>query len=1758
VGEVDGDVIDEGEIEEIGEISRIRTQKIKDEDKGYNVNIQKGDLYNYKLQENPGAAKNDILAAKILRDVNMIMLLYETSQGDNVGTTLEARYERGDYKNAALVPIVTNKKKIYISTQNEKRELDPKTNEIIEDFYADIKKPIYDRDYSGIQINYESRILTLLNEINPTISISGSGGGGHALRVGGSNNKNPIRMTTPDNVAILDGDITVIRQCDGGYKCQSIALQSIKGEYGIALGGVGNYIFEEDSTESVMRSDDYRSVNILHVGGNYRIIYPGDMINIVGWVRLPLKRNNINELGAILNEVEMVELDPDELDDDFKYDNTKGYMCMLEDGLAIKQLIPTVADILAVHGDENVYDIISELARYEYNMGELSGENMGIVMRYINGGISKSAGQVSDIIEMRHISAGAGAGAQSQVPFRVITEEIYKEMESLYGTGYSNSNRDGDAWRINWLNGTIDNGRYFYIWMRYRILDEYMRGMNVDKLAIEIDELRSKRLVAESERANYMATMGPSGGGINNVAPCAGASELDTANIIKYPTLERLEEDNYHTAYDTSGAVIKSGDYGLIVNMDATEAKSRYQIYKRESVGGKDIWIRENIDVLHEIIAHRKSRCERNKLSIMDTKQKELMSGAICMYDVNTVRCRTKREIMLDMEVDNLAMEIERREGDMRYAKELPRLLSEIKRDMDNARDILLEQLEIGRVQREHQVIKERELKELNDKLVIRPRECVHYGIMDEFNRRNDDLYISAEMRIRMMGDLLDKLMETETHVVKLDKIDEREDANYVNCNICNQRLMCKHYVWCVTNMRESETGMLDYDKLVRLYGYSGNQAYRCRICEELIKTEDVLDVEDFESGENGNMIKTRDIWDGTRDVDNTKQETLNKLFLEMGAHDEYAMIKKEIYLSLLMLCGLVALDYGDEVEMLTFLRGNNFITQADIATLLKASGAYASLAEQQRELHINRLITLYMGCDIAARLLIMIQTSQSVYNVRNAYCVSNIMGYPLINDVSELNGVNFMVCIMNQLAMSNKRYEVFRDSKLRDKFIERIRRQADDAYIRVKLLSALTTNATALGSALSFIKYHTNEWADYRPSLCMHSNTKSGSSAGDLVMRTLGADNLGEISVKTYDTMVSSGLKYVEYESGEWQRRLNSEVDTYELENTKYRGGGIGNSCNGVYVETYSAMYENTGAAIIKKMAEATGVLRRLEELRCSVGGLNNLVHNLTGRGGIELSLIPEGRDVGRMYEQYIDAGVYSGEEHVYNEYGRCILSNQMRSDIRRRNYRMDDYVRLMEIIVKKQEIPKSRTELQRAKPVDKSEVELLDKLIARCGKERLNFVVNVCKSVKEYVGGGADASASTKEKKYNVYKYVSMVENQLHEEIAHLVSKIASTNETDRKRYANFLTNLGDFVDQRGEYQDKLESESGDMGEVNKFRYRKKYDYMCNVVNYWYKVVSILGSNLLGDSISEISAHYDLFKEYGDSPVLFEQIRRRTASLVELIREIGVRTYYKYITIELMSNIAHYIFVRLMLDTIEYIEDRNPRHKEQMAESLQKVEKRPKYSVTDDGELNIVLEPAMAMTGGASESNWSADPDESKMSKDVGSDHGDMDMIKEVLRKNSKQLEMIIKFTKSFIKKVSDEQHKRDIITIKYIEEKSTIYLQKTQQLNLGVMAIIQPNEEERQIIMMKMKLGLIKWADLLKEYKDRHRGDVDYKEENVDKLALISPYDDAEYRPDVNELYEEDPEEADPELGQDLDEEQGYSTYIGDDNDADSYYE
>ena len=650
--------------------------------------------------------------------------------------------------------------------------------------------------------------------------------------------------------------------------------------------------------------------------------------------------------------------------------------------------------------------------------------------------------------------------------------------------------------RLKWLISSFDNGRYFYKSMFMNYLKSYEEKYKIETLETELSIIKEQSAIFDTNKqfiTNSGVIQGDSnrayadsgvGKGsslsiqmqdrIDNLQQLKSNRELDNTpltntmnnleitqntqilnankckinslspNIIKYPNLLRLEQDNGKVAVDSDGNIIMVGDYALV------DIEGNKQLYKREIIANSDMWIKEDIGLLYKLIQDKKNKCISNPtIRIEDAN--------MCIFDLDKIKCETNEMLMIATDTKH-KLDMEKTMNDLQqqidYIKNIPVLIANTNKEIITDRMNLINKLNSMKLYWKYKDEENIKLDKYIKSTIFRNKPCIHYKITDFFSRikgYNDDRYEFARSIFR---NFLNTETEFDNDFNTFDT--NNNDNNFTYCNICSQQLLCNHIRLGVSYIEDEKP--IDYNNIITLYTQELSYGYYCKACSEYVANTEVLDLEDFAKGDDGGQFKTREIITATPIIEQQKlylNKFINELFNNDLTQDKVELqFKLNIFKLLKGLCGLEknqhkTLTVHDEIYILNYLKSYNFYSKNDILQLLLAKQGANNITFLKTKM--TQLYVIYLCCDIAARFLIILQTAQTPYELYNKDCNTNIIGYPLINDETELNGVAFITCILNQMselpeyiALSNLKPSMF---------IDRIRHQVDtDNFVKTKI----------------------------------------------------------------------------------------------------------------------------------------------------------------------------------------------------------------------------------------------------------------------------------------------------------------------------------------------------------------------------------------------------------------------------------------------------------------------------------------------------------------------------------------------------------------------------------------------------------------------------------------------------------------------------------------------------------------------------------
>ena len=1861
------DIVDEDDIEILDTFQKVKKVELGELEKVYKESIQKGDLMKYKLEKLPIFKRNNTEIIKnINKEINILSLLKNNISKKINGIhqinfkpqdykPLVSKYIKGDFTNKYLIPLVINRKKIYLNKDKkiDTDDYDLHSNEIIEDFLSSIHNISYLQEKKNISLNNDVYTQKLINELNPT-STNENDSLGMLFRLG--------EKLNVDDFSRLSQDTITIKYCDKPMKCNSYGMHTMNFDCQVNLGPMGRYISDdqdqdlknieskadlenpkntEDSEElnspNFENNNDYeyennneteneyevnKHINILYSKPKFKVYYQGDLIRIIGYIRPPLKYfdnpehnilNNLYKSQKQKNEIITINLEDinPEIVDDNDNDNDSHedkfsisqhpdkfiIFLMPKEGYKynniekqIEKIIPSIDDIIKLYlnksKNNSVNNIYNILNKFEYDYNELTFDMYNKIIKeqetyteLFNNIDSKLQSKFElykkkvtqnkkikeenekkfkhRIIEKDDKDSKNSSKSNSN-KYKYITNDVMDDIASFYFNTYSNKNIsiDTDYMRLMWFEQNFDNGRFLFKTLLINYLKMYKDEHNIENLETEFAIIKEKHIMMSQQSNQFNQNVQTSTQlMVKNSSP----------NIIKYPSLERLDKDNGKVAIDSDGNVIMNGDYALV------NVGNDKQLFKREVIGNIDMWIKEDIAMLYKLINDKRNKCVENpELSI----EKDNLYD----FDMDRLKCIPKDAI--ETSIDNMSethkieLYINQLQKEIDFIKNIPILIANLNKEIINERLYL-----INKVNSTKQYIKYKEAEALKLEEHIKStiktiKPCIHFQITDYFHniKSDNEKYIFADNIFKQFEDTeLDNKIGSKNDYNNYDKNDN--ERNFTHCNICSQRLLCNHHKLAVSYLNNEQKNkynvnhnhnhnhnhnQIDYDRIIDIYGFEQDGSYVCSACNISIQTTEIIDVEDFAKGEDGGVIKTREIAKDIPIIEKQKQyinNVINTLFEDNEGNRVSLTERINIFKLMKILSNIEMFSIKDEVDMLNFLKSYQFDKKETIFLLIKEQIGTSNL--QLLKKLVDKTYLTHLIADIGVRFLITLQTSTVNYKINNNFINkiknetyseecnnTSIIGYPLINNVLEKNGIIYMMCLFSQMGIYPE-YSPISDYK-EIKFIEKIRKQVEnDNMVKDKIQSALFSKSNTINNINEFEDYYTNHWREYKPRLEYTDITW-------VPEKILNSANLKEVTYNNIDKMINVGIENTIYYSLNVINKIN-----YVIENSLSFNKSpmlLNNCCPEKYNEKKYFNYMDYFNKYNSDIVKYTNLFKDVNDILSKIKNIvNNPINNIIYEPLYKPSQIIfkvqfniTNSDIKDMYLKYIDSGIHKGKEHIYDKYGRCTLSNTKKVDIENQSYSMQDYTRIQssissgnELVFKKD--THNMTNMTNMTNITNIEIKKIDELINNIPNlDIFKYLKDFFNKIKEseddifedIINSNNDINHDIndiyknklkvniknnihKTSKFDIYKHLGDLNSHIDDEINNLVKKITST-EKNINKYKKIMRNIGDF---KKLYEDYKINNSNDININEKselFRYSKKEDYIQFTIKYLNDIINQIKYNKLSNPLNKdkIRTQYRDFLNFGEKHKLFKILGDTTRKIYDFVKIIKSKQKYKILFPELVSNILHYLNI-ISLSNLFNILNKNSNYKE----DNENINFNFKIVDNDKNEYN--------MDNNIIDLNKELHLDEEY----VLDTEEDINFIESFEIKNSENLKTISEFIIKYLDNISKNQETYDELTDKRIKTEITNFDQKRIERTLKAFKILneEGNEETKMLLYVKMNvLKKLNYANLAENVEKIFEDDTINMNDSIDnyeeKAELSNDYIPGEYdNDDLNEFRE-----------------------------------
>ena len=443
---------------------------------------------------------------------------------------------------------------------------------------------------------------------------------------------------------------------------------------------------------------------------------------------------------------------------------------------------------------------------------------------------------------------------------------------------------------------------------------------------------------------------------------------------------------------------------------------------------------------------------------------------------------------------------------------------------------------------------------------------------------------------------------------------------------------------------------------------------------------------------------------------------------------------------------------------------------------------------------------------------------------------------------------------------------------------------------------------------------------------------------------------------------------------------------------------------------------------------------------------------------------------EIVNYFLMFIDEGIHKGKEHVFNNYGICILSNKLKSIIENTKYSIHEFNKLRYTVYQKNIVIKSEEgdididiNTNKKNPINtkkqytiedieskdvidfnikENAVVLLD-YILDVSKEhkKLSIFQNIIKQIKENI------LINNTEKNISIW---AKLITQTNEDISALIKGI-----TNKKNEINELNRglimLGDYNQL---YEQELERGSSS-NNSNHFKYKKKetelkknYEYLLN------SILQIKNSKIKYEKrIENIRVQYQYLYPFKDETTLFEDMYKIVNIYKRIFKNIRGQKN-SYITPENVSIIFHYLLIHTLLMILN---NYNNTSNNITSKSLNKVNssmrKMKDYDNEDGGYM----------------------------------DGDDFEIIKGKKATTKNSFYVKSSYLLLFVKHIIKNQEYFDNLTDSFIIKQRGLFDEKHKRSNLKMFQILKTQEgmdEYRNMVLSKLQHGMLQYANLEKE--------------------------------------------------------------------------
>ncbi len=1369
-------------------------------------------------------------------------------------------YLKNDYRNKFLIPVVLDRKKLYFRNEVSEYQYEHYTqnsnilNKNHQQVINDLANLIQQKDSNKISSITYFQLEKAINEMLKPYKVNDDSK--YIGVIGHNADKMPLT-----DLPFADYTGLVVRFNKAPFKNQGIDFQESEIEGYNLRTPLIYYVekFKEKTDDDLDREEDEMMMvedvekewiheesmeSSLNNVPNLKKIQDGERFNIIGYLALPLKHamnphqiyydslsglydkyqatTGIEEKTINLEE-DMNEILNDRDKPTFYYlpENTS----MTDPKEYLDKLIPDFKEICRQHADElkeshNWSQLEHIIESYGYNLRYLNIEDWKVLSEILEQQIEGQSYNLSKrwIDYQKYLQHESPMPKPSARNFPLIDKTLLENLENYYETYPAlNQSVDSDTSRLAWAVQNNDHGKLLELLLIKNQTVEDEKNINrgeIDRMLAKKKqelEILEGRYKSELKMSSYYDEKAKS--------ECRDIPKYQVAKI--YQTTRDMEKDNYIVAKSTVGDMaIKVGQYCIV--------RETNKVYVRQELPNQThAWeiSKLKVEQLEELV---KRDCQTPAFDNL----KDLMKGDTCQVQKEDMKCYPAHIDRIHREMKNVRKFIAVLESELEEINKIEFKKRTIEKDINKTKSFLTSQRNLEKLERDARLTSYRQIIEDVKKAKLKIKDCPHFQVLNYFMKMKhitpQEKYALSDMVLQKFKDhdpvfLKDILASNPEQPVadleealkeygQIDTINPNLDFNWTYCSMCHQKLICNHLLYAHSIIQK--TGELDETLLKNVYGIEIDLNYNCKVCGEFLVSSEELDMDGFvkKAGANDARMVTRELIDQEAERREVRKNILDELLDEAESkNDEDSKDMKLFLTTLQTLKSLtkVKLMTFDEEDIISFIKSQPFLSREYFKEFLRKSAGTQQLQNPQLiEYQAVQFFYRFAVCDITARFLITLQTSEMTYSLSSDICKGNLGGYPL-GAFDDMSTVRYFSCLLQKMGGLPEFSFLAKEQNLENRFIGRLKLMAQNQNIMIRYNQAIERKVKDIAYEDPFAKNYTNFWIGFRP--CM-----GVMDASVVPKHIINPSSVSKVVVNKYDLFMEDLRANLSHYSSKVFDNIHTIISRENPSVTFSKVVKLGNSC------CLTQIKENASSSYFDFIFSKEPQMRDLVKTLSDLDYIKYKIEKRTGYVALpptymkvdsyyqidpyyhtnqDFEMKPELKD--KLFEMYVDNGINTGAPRSYNSFGVCTLSGQTKTEILNVEHNEGDFQQLVLNIQRKGKI-------ESEKPIDLGYKRILslnidnylnkNKLI-----EKTDFIHEFLTTLKKLINDEKgkedekdeeDEPKKTKKVKpeYDLEKHWSKLEQQLDLEIDTFVSHISSIRkDPDLKQK---LFRMGDYA--------------------------------------------------------------------------------------------------------------------------------------------------------------------------------------------------------------------------------------------------------------------------------------------------------------------------------------------------------------------------